>query len=178
MSRIGKLPVEIPQGVKVAIESVTVSVEGPKGKRSKTFSPHVKMEQGDEGIQVSPANPSRQARAMYGTTRTIISNMVTGVTEGFSKDLEIHGVGFRAALKGDTLDLALGYSHPIHYKIPSDVKITVSDNTKLKVEGVDKQIVGAVAADIRRFYPPEPYKGKGVRIVGEFVRRKEGKTVS
>src|SRR5690625_7828018 len=114
MSRIGKLPVEIPQGVKVAIESATVSVEGPKGKISKTFSPHVKIEQGDEGIQVSPANPSRQARAMYGTTRTIITNMVTGVTEGFSKDLEIHGVGFSEALKGDKLDLAIGYCHQIH----------------------------------------------------------------
>ncbi len=178
MSRIGKLPVAIPDKVKVAIEGVTVSVEGPKGKMTKTFSPHVTIVTGEEGIQVSPANDSRQARAMYGTTRSIIANMVTGVTEGYIKNLEINGVGFRAALKGDILDLSLGYSHPIHYKVPEDVTVTVTDNTKVKVEGIDKQVVGAVAADIRRFYPPEPYKGKGVQIVGEKVRRKEGKTVS
>lgn len=178
MSRVGKLPIEIPEKVKVDIDGVTVSVEGPKGKLTKTFSPHVTIKNGSEGIQVSPANTSRQARAMYGTARAIIANMVTGVTVGYSKNLEINGVGFRAALKGDVLDLALGYSHPINYKVPADVTVTVTDNTKLKVEGIDKQAVGAVAADIRRFYPPEPYKGKGVQIVGEKVRRKEGKTVS
>jgi large subunit ribosomal protein L6 len=178
MSRVGKLPVPIPDKVKVDIKDVTVTVEGPKGKLTKTFNPNVKIENGDEGIQVSPANPSRQARAMYGTTRAIIANMVTGVTEGYSKNLEIVGVGFRAALKGDILDLALGYSHPINYKVPAGITVTVNENTKLKVEGTDKQMVGAVAADIRRYYPPEPYKGKGVQIVGEKVRRKEGKTVS
>src|SRR5690606_22020033 len=113
MSRIGKLPVAIPDKVKVAIEGVTISVEGPKGKMTKTFSPHVNIVTGDEGIQVSPANETRQARAMYGTTRSIIANMVTGVTEGYTKNLEINGVGFRAALKGNILDLSLGYSHPI-----------------------------------------------------------------
>jgi large subunit ribosomal protein L6 len=178
MSRVGKLPIEIPDKVKVGIQGTTVNVEGPKGKLSQTFSPHVKIETGSEGVQVSPANETRQARAMYGTTRAIIANMVTGVTKGYSKRLEIVGVGFRAALKGDVLDLALGYSHPINYKVPAGVTVTVNDNTKLTVEGIDKQKVGAVAADIRRFYPPEPYKGKGVQIVGERVRRKEGKTVS
>lgn len=178
MSRIGKLPIAIPEKVKVAIDGVTVQVDGPKGSLKQTFTNSVRIETGEEGIQVSPANKSRQAQAMYGTTRAIVANMVQGVSVGYSKDLEIHGVGFRAALKGDILDLALGYSHPIHYKVPAGVTITITENTKLKVEGIDKQLVGAVAADIRRFYPPEPYKGKGVRIVGEHVRRKEGKTVS
>lgn len=178
MSRVGKLPIEIPDQVKVDIQGVTVQVEGPKGKLSKTFTPNVKIENGSEGVQVSPANKSRPARAMYGTTRAIIANMVQGVTKGYTKDLEISGVGFRAALKGDILDLALGYSHPINYKVPAGVTVTVTDNTKLKVEGIDKQAVGAVAADIRRYYPPEPYKGKGVHIVGQTARRKEGKTVS
>lgn len=178
MSRVGKLPIAIPDKVKVDIQGVTVNVEGPKGKLSKTFTPHVKIETDSEGVRISPANTTRQARAMYGTVRAIVANMVTGVTTGYQKDLEIVGVGFRAALKGDILDLALGYSHPINYKIPAGVTVTVNENTKLKVEGIDKQMVGAVAADIRRFYPPEPYKGKGVRIVGEKIRRKEGKTVS
>ena len=178
MSRVGKLPVSIPDKVKVAIDDVTVTVEGPKGKLSKTFTSSIRIDTGDDGVQVSPANETRQARAMYGTARAIIANMVTGVTQGYSKDLEITGVGFRAALNGNKLDLALGYSHPIQYTVPAGVTVTVNENTKLKVEGIDKQMVGAVAADIRRFYPPEPYKGKGVRIVGEKVRRKEGKTVS
>jgi large subunit ribosomal protein L6 len=115
---------------------------------------------------------------MYGTTRSIIAGMVKGVTEGYVKDLEIQGDGFKANLKGDVLDLALGYSHPINYKLPAGIKVTVTDNTKIKVEGADKQVVGAVAAEIRGYYPPEPYKGKGVRLVGERVRRKEGKTVA
>ncbi len=178
MSRVGKLPVAVPAKVKVDIQQTTVSVEGPKGKIEKTFSPHVKIEMGEEGVQVNPANSGRVARAMHGTARTIINNMVQGVTEGFTKNLEINGVGFRAALKGNILDLALGYSHPIHYEVPAGITVTVTENTKLKVEGIDKQAVGAVAADIRSFYPPEPYKGKGVTIVGEKVRRKEGKTVS
>lgn len=178
MSRIGKLPIAIPEKVTVTVDGVTVQVVGPKGRLTQTFTKNVKIETGDEGVRVSPANKSRQAQAMYGTTRSIVANMVQGVSVGYSKDLEIHGVGFRAALKGDILDLALGYSHPIHYKVPEGITVTVTDNTKLKVEGIDKQAVGAVAADLRRFYPPEPYKGKGVRIVGEQVRRKEGKTVS
>jgi large subunit ribosomal protein L6 len=178
MSRVGKLPVVIPAKVKVGVEQSTVSVEGPKGKLTKTFSPHVKIEVGEEGVQVTPANEGRLARAMHGTARSIIDNMVKGVTEGYTKNLEINGVGFRATVKGEILDLALGYSHPIHYKIPAGVTVTVADNTKVNVSGIDKQAVGSVAADIRSYYPPEPYKGKGVTIVGEKVRRKEGKTVS
>ncbi|RME69788.1 MAG: 50S ribosomal protein L6 [Verrucomicrobia bacterium] len=178
MSRIGKLPVPVPEKVKVSIEKTTISVEGPKGKLSRTFPPVVKIESDDEGIKVSPVDTSRFARAMHGTARSIINGMVIGVTEGFSRELEIHGVGFRAALKGQVLDLALGYSHPIAYPIPEGIKVTVTDQTKVKVEGCDKQLVGKVAAEIRAFYPPEPYKGKGVRYTDERVRRKEGKTVA
>ena len=176
MSRIGKLPVDIPEKVTVAIESNMVSVEGPKGKLSHQFPNAVKISQEDAQVNVEPANNSRFAKAMYGTARALIANMVNGVTNGYSKDLEISGVGFRAALNGNKLDMNLGYSHPCIYDIPEGIKITVAENTKLKVEGIDKQLVGEVAASIRAFYPPEPYKGKGVKIVGEYVRRKEGKT--
>lgn len=179
MSRIGKQPVIIPDKVKVSIAGDTVSVEGPKGKVSKTFAPVVKVTVADKTVTVSPTkDDSRFAKAMYGTVRSVIAGMVKGAAEGYSKDLEIQGVGFKANLKGTTLDLALGYSHPILMEIPAGIKVTVTDQTKLKVEGADKQLVGAVTAEIRSYYPPEPYKGKGVRIVGERVRRKEGKTVA
>jgi len=175
MSRIGKLPVEIPGNVKAEITDNTVRVDGPKGKLEQTFDSAVKIEFADGQIQVSPAGESRRSRAMYGTARAIIANMVEGVVNGFTKNLEIQGVGFRAAVKGNVLDLALGYSHPINFPIPEGVTITVADNTKITVAGADKQAVGAVAASIKNYYPAEPYKGKGVRIAGEFVRRKEGK---
>jgi large subunit ribosomal protein L6 len=178
MSRIGKIPVSIPPKVKVQVTDTTVQVEGPKGRLTKTFAPVVEIKVEGEKVKVAPLSQTRFARAMYGTARSVIAGMVKGVSEGFSKQLEIQGVGFKAALKGDTLDLALGYSHPIVYRIPAGIKITVTDQTKLNVEGADKQTVGAVTAEIRGFYPPEPYKGKGVRIVGERVRRKEGKTVA
>lgn len=179
MSRIGKLPVPIPDKVKVDIKGSTVLVEGPKGKVSKTFAPVVNISVADKKVTVSPSKDnSRFARAMYGTVRSVIAGMVKGVSEGYTKDLEIQGVGFKANLKGKQLDLALGYSHQILFDIPEGIKITVVDQTKVKIEGADKQLVGAVAADIRAYYPPEPYKGKGVRIVGERVRRKEGKTVA
>ncbi|MCC6414966.1 MAG: 50S ribosomal protein L6 [Opitutaceae bacterium] len=178
MSRIGKQPVRIPAKVKVDIKGQTVNIEGPKGKLSKTFDAVVAIKSAEEKITVSPVVESRFARAMYGTTRSVIAGMVKGVSEGYVKELEIQGVGFRANLKGKQLDLALGYSHPILMDIPDGVKITVTDQTKVKVEGPDKQLVGAVTAEIRSYYPPEPYKGKGVRIVGERVRRKEGKTVA
>ncbi len=176
MSRIGKLPVEIPQKVAVNIEDNSVVVEGPKGKLSHTFPHVVKISQKDSKVNVAPRNNSRFARSMYGTARALIANMVKGVVDGYSKNLEIHGVGFRAVLSGKKLDMNLGYSHPIIYDIPDGITVTVTENTRLKVEGIDKQLVGEVAASIRSFYPPEPYKGKGVRIVGEYVRRKEGKT--
>ena len=181
MSRIGKQPVSIPDKVKIEVKDGTVLVEGPKGKVQKTFSDVIDITVADKKVTVKPRDESRLARAMYGTARSIIAGMVKGVTTGYTKELEIQGVGFKAALKGNQLDLALGYSHPILYTVPAGIKVTVTDQTKLKVEGVDKQLVGEVTANIRSYYPPEPYKGKGVRIVGEFaerVRRKEGKTVA
>ena len=178
MSRIGKQPVPIPDKVKIDIKDTTVHVEGPKGKVHKTFANVVTFTIADKKLVVAPVGDTRFANAMYGTARSIISSMVKGVTAGFSKDLEIQGVGFKANLKGKQLDLALGYSHPILMQIPDGIKITVVEGTRLKVEGCDKQLVGAVTAEIRSYYPPEPYKGKGVRIVGERVRRKEGKTVA
>lgn len=179
MSRIGKQPVSIPDKVKVSVAGDTVNVEGPKGKVSKTFAPVVKVTVADQKVTVSPTkDESRFAKAMYGTVRSVIAGMVKGASEGYVKELEIQGVGFKANLKGSQLDLALGYSHPILMEIPAGIKVTVTDQTKLKIEGADKQLVGAVTAEIRAYYPPEPYKGKGVRIVGERVRRKEGKTVA
>jgi large subunit ribosomal protein L6 len=178
MSRIGKQPVPIPDKVKVDIKETTVSVEGPKGKVAKTFAPVVTITISDKKVLVAPIGETRFANAMYGTARSIIAGMVKGVTAGFVKELEIQGVGFKANLKGKQLDLALGYSHPIVMDVPEGIKITVTEGTRLKVEGCDKQLVGAVTAEIRSYYPPEPYKGKGVRIVGERVRRKEGKTVA
>ncbi len=178
MSRIGKQPVSIPDKVKITVTGETVLVEGPKGKVQKTFAPAVKVTVSDKKVTFAPTEDSRFARAMYGTARSIVAGMVKGVTEGYTKDLEIQGVGFKAALKGKQIDLALGYSHPILMDIPEGIKVTVTDGTKVRVEGADKQLVGAVTAEIRGYYPPEPYKGKGVRIVGERVRRKEGKTVA
>ncbi|HAY75446.1 MAG: 50S ribosomal protein L6 [Verrucomicrobiota bacterium] len=175
MSRIGKMPISIPNGVQVSIESHTILVKGPKGDLKQELSPLARVDISDETIQVSPVDESRSARAIYGTTRSLIANMVKGVTEPFSKDLLIEGVGFRAAIKGQSIDLELGYSHPVVHPIPEGVVVTVADNVKIHVEGADKQKVGQVAADIKSYYPVEPYKGKGVRIVGEYVRRKEGK---
>ncbi len=169
------MPISIPNGVQVSIESHTILVKGPKGDLKQELSPLARVDISDETIQVSPVDESRSARAIYGTTRSLIANMVKGVTEPFSKDLLIEGVGFRAAIKGQSIDLELGYSHPVVHPIPEGVVVTVADNVKIHVEGVDKQKVGQVAADIKSYYPVEPYKGKGVRIVGEYVRRKEGK---
>lgn len=178
MSRIGKQPVSIPDKVKVTVSGEKVLVEGPKGKVEKTFAPVVKVTVADKKVTFAPTDETRFAKAMYGTARSIVAGMVKGVTDGYVKELEIQGVGFKANLKGSQLDLALGYSHAIVMDIPTGIKVTVTDQTKLKVEGADKQLVGAVTAEIRSYYPPEPYKGKGVRIVGERVRRKEGKTVA
>ena len=175
MSRIGKLPVEIPEKVKASVSGNSVSIEGPKGAIAKSFDAPVVIELADNAISVQPKGGSVLARAMHGTARSIIQGMVDGVVHGYSKDLVINGVGFRATVNGKLLDLNLGYSHPIEYPIPEGITITVAENTKVKVEGIDKQVVGQVAADIKAYYPVEPYKGKGVRIVGQFVRRKEGK---
>jgi large subunit ribosomal protein L6 len=179
MSRIGKQPVHIPAKVKVSVkDGNVVLVEGPKGKVEKSFADVVAIKVADGVATVAPKEETRFARAMYGTTRSVIAGMVKGVTEGYSKELEIQGVGFKATLKGNKLDLALGYSHEILHDIPEGLKVTVTDGTKLKIEGCDKQLVGQLTAEVRAYYPVEPYKGKGVRIVGERVRRKEGKTVA
>lgn len=178
MSRIGKQPVTIPATVKVELNGAAVKVDGPKGKVARTFAPVVEIKIEGDQLTVKPSEDTRFAKAMYGTVRSTIAGMVKGASEGYVKDLEIQGVGFKANLKGKQLDLALGYSHPILFDIPEGVKITVADQTKIKIEGADKQAVGQAAAQIYSYYPVEPYKGKGVRIVGQRVRRKEGKTVA
>jgi large subunit ribosomal protein L6 len=175
MSRIGKLPVTLPEKVKVSIEGNTVTVEGPKGSLSKSFHSSVAIKEDNGALVVEPRDSSRIAKAMYGTTRSILNGMVEGVTNGFTKNVEIAGVGFKAELKGDFIDLALGYSHPIHHPVPEGVKVTIDGGTKMKIEGIDKQVVGQLAAAVKQYFPMEPYKGKGVKIAGEFVRRKEGK---
>lgn len=177
MSRIGRQPIPIPAGVKVNIEARRVRVEGPKGRLEWEIPPvtSVRIDQGK--ILVDRHGEDRQVKALHGLTRAIINNMVRGVTEGFVKKLEIQGVGFKASVQGTNLVMTLGFSHPVVYPIPQGVKVTVEENTKITVEGADKQLVGQVAADIKRFYPAEPYKGKGIRYLGEQIRRKEGKTV-
>lgn len=176
MSRTGKLPVVLSDKVKASVVSNVVTIEGPKGKLTRSFNAAAKITLSDGEIHVHPADSSRLAQMMHGTARSIIQSMVQGVMTPYSKSIEIQGTGFKAVLKGQTLDLSLGYSHPIIYKIPAGVNVNVTDGgTKMTIEGPDKCVVGQVAADIKHFYPVEPYKGKGVRIVGEFVRRKEGK---
>ncbi len=178
MSRIGNKEVEIPDKVKVNIDSEgSVSVEGPKGKLTWKLPHNIKASVKDNHVSVVRETETRNVKALHGLSRSLVHNMVQGVSEGFSKQLEIEGVGFKAAVQGSTLNLSLGFSHPVPFSIPKEIKIIVADNTKITIQGVDKKLVGQVAADIRRFYPPEPYKGKGVRYVGEQIRRKEGKTV-
>ncbi len=177
MSRIGRQPITVPPKVKVEIKGQAVSIEGPKGKLSFDLPRRTgaKIEKGQ--LVVSREGDEAPVRALHGLSRAILNNMVKGVSEGYVKKLEIQGVGFKASVAGKTVNMALGYSHPIVYELPPQVKVTVEENTKITVEGPDKQAVGQVAADLRAFYPPEPYKGKGVRYVGERVIRKEGKTV-
>lgn len=177
MSRIGNQFIPLPDKVKVSQADRHVVVEGPKGKLEWNLPASIELAQEETKLTLTRPNDSRQAKAMHGTARSLIHNMVQGVSEGFVKELEIQGVGFRAAVKGKALDLNLGFSHPVLHPIPEDLTVTVTDNTKIKVEGVDKQKVGQFAAEVRGYYPPEPYKGKGVRLVGEYVRRKAGKSV-
>jgi large subunit ribosomal protein L6 len=178
MSRIGRKPIEVPPKVTVNVGSEgAVSVEGPKGKLSWNLPKTVRARVDGNRVSVERDDESRQGKALHGLSRALIANMVTGVTVGFKKELEIQGVGFKAAVQGQKLNLSVGKSHPILFQIPGGVKITVVEGTKVTIEGVDKHLVGQTAADIRAFYPPEPYKGKGIRYVGEQVRRKEGKTV-
>jgi large subunit ribosomal protein L6 len=177
MSRVGLKPISLPDKVAVKIEGNTVKVEGPKGKLDFAVPAGITLKAEANTVIVSRATEQREHRALHGTVRSIVNNMITGVSTGFSKDLEIHGVGLRAAVKGKDLDLSLGRSHPLLHPIPAGLTVTVNENTKIKVEGIDKQLVGQFAAEVRGYYPPEPYKGKGVRYVDEKVRRKEGKSV-
>lgn len=178
MSRIGNKAVEIPAKVKVSIGADgAVGVEGPKGKLRWNLPRNIKGSVQENRVSLVREAETRSVKALHGLARSLVHNMVRGVSEGFVKQLEVEGVGFKAAVQGATLNLSLGKSHPILFPIPKEIKITVVDTTKITIEGIDKKLVGQVAADIRRYYPPEPYKGKGVRYAGEVVRRKEGKTV-
>jgi large subunit ribosomal protein L6 len=177
MSRIGKQPVVIPAKVKVDVQGNRVFVEGPKGKLDWQLPNRTSVKVEGDKVLVSRDGDDAKAKALHGLSRALVNNMVKGVSEGFVKKLEIQGVGFKAAVQGKSVSLTLGYSHPINYPIPDQIKVTVEENTKLTIEGPDRQVVGEVAAEIRNFYPPEPYKGKGVRYAGEHVKRKEGKTV-
>ena len=176
MSRIGKKPIDIPAGVKVTFADGNVVVEG-KEKLSMAMPPHVTAEVKENQVLVSAADESRKANAMHGLARSLIQNMVIGVSQGFRKELQIVGIGYKAAVAGNTLNLSLGYSHPIAFQIPAGIKVTVTPENKIFVEGCDKQLVGETAAQIRRFLKPEPYKGKCIRYVDERIVLKEGKSV-
>ena len=175
MSRIGKKPVTIPQGVEVTLSGQQVAAKGPKGELAVILSDNVTVAQGDDGVTVTPANKSQTARSFWGLSRSLVENIVVGVSEGFDRKLELQGVGYRAQVQGTTLKLSLGFSHDIDYPVPEGIKIDCPSQTEIVVSGIDKQKVGQVAAEIRSYRPPEPYKGKGVRYNGEYVFRKEGK---
>jgi large subunit ribosomal protein L6 len=178
MSRIGRKTIGIPEKVAVSVNDASVvTVEGPKGRLDWQLPQGISISQEGGTLSVNRANEERRTRTLHGTSRALLANMIEGVSKGFVRELEILGVGFRAAVKGNILDLSLGYSHPLEHPIPADLSVVVEENTKIKVEGIDKQRVGQFAADVRSYYPPEPYKGKGVRYKGEQVRRKEGKSV-
>jgi len=175
MSRIGKKPVTIPSGVTATIEGKQLSVKGPKGTLALAMRDEISYVLEDGAISVTPANATKAARAFWGMQRTLVQNLVTGVTEGYTKVLEITGVGYRANSQGKTLKLQLGYSHDVDYAVPEGIEIKTPDNTTVEISGIDKQKVGQVAAEIRRWRKPEPYKGKGIKYRGEFIFRKEGK---
>jgi large subunit ribosomal protein L6 len=177
MSRIGKLPIAVPSGVDVSIDGRTVTVKGPKGTLSHTVIEPITVERDDDGvIQLKRPDDERRNKAMHGLSRTLVNNLVVGVTAGYEKKLEIHGVGYRVALKGSTLEFALGFSHPVAIPAPEGITFTVETPTRFSVSGIDKQLVGETAANIRKLRKPDPYKGKGVRYAGEVIRRKVGKT--
>lgn len=177
MSRIGKQPITIPAKVKVEIKGQKVQVEGPKGKLTWELPARTGLKMEGTTLLVSRQAEDAQCRALHGLSRALIHNMVKGVSDGFIKKLEINGVGFKAAVAGKLITMSLGYSHPINYNIPDQIKVTVEENTKITIEGPDKQLVGKVASELRSYYPPEPYKGKGVKYSDEKIVRKEGKTV-
>ena len=175
MSRIGKKPVAVPSGVTASIEGKMLSVKGPKGTLTLGMSDEISYAVEDGQISIKPANDGKAARAFWGLQRTLVSNLVEGVTDGFTKTLDITGVGYRAQSQGKTLRLQLGYSHDVNYDVPEGIEIKTPDNTTVEISGIDKQKVGQVAAEIRRWRKPEPYKGKGIRYRGEYIFRKEGK---
>jgi large subunit ribosomal protein L6 len=175
MSRIGRKPITVPAGVTVAIEPESVRVNGPKGELVERIHRDITVEQNDDVLTVSRPTDRGEHRALHGLSRSLIANMVVGVTDGYQKALEIQGVGYRAALKGRDLELALGYSHPVSIKAPDGIEFEVPQPTRVIVKGIDKQLVGEIAANIRKQRPPEPYKGKGIRYEGEYVARKVGK---
>ncbi len=175
MSRIGKLPITVPAGVTVTLDGNRVTVKGPKGELSHVVAEPITVERGDDGLEVKRPNDERQSRALHGLTRSLINNMVVGVTEGYEKRMEIHGTGYRVANRDGNLEFALGYSHPITVEPPTGISFAVENPTRFAVQGIDKQLVGEVAANIRKLRKPDPYKGKGVRYAGERVRRKVGK---
>ncbi|MDM7458439.1 MAG: 50S ribosomal protein L6 [Paracoccus sp. (in: a-proteobacteria)] len=175
MSRIGKKPVELPKGVTAEIKGQTIEVKGPKGTRSFTATDDVDLSLEEGSVLVKPRGTSKRARQQWGMTRSMVENLATGVSTGFKKELEIQGVGYRATMQGNVLKLALGYSHDVNFEVPQGVTITSPKQTEIVVEGIDQQLVGQVAANIREWRKPEPYKGKGIRYKSEFVFRKEGK---
>ncbi|MFW1678788.1 50S ribosomal protein L6 [Pontibacter sp. JAM-7] len=175
MSRIAKSPVVVPAGVELKLAGQSVSIKGQNGQLSLDVHPSVEVKQEDNTVTFAARDESKLARSLSGTTRSLVNNMVVGVTEGFKKTLELQGVGYRAAAKGDSLNLVLGFSHPIDYQLPAGIKAETPNQTTVVISGADKQTVGQVAAEIRAFRPPEPYKGKGVRYANEYVRRKEAK---
>ena len=176
MSRVGKKPIEIPAGVTVTNENNHVTVKGPKGELSRTFNKDIEINMEDNVITINRPSDAKEHRALHGTTRAVLSNMIEGVSKGFERSLDLIGVGYRAAKQGKKLVLNVGYSHPVEIEAEEGLEIEVPSNTKVIVKGADKERVGALAANIRGVRPPEPYKGKGIRYEGEFVRRKEGKT--
>ena len=182
MSRIGKLPIHIPGGVKVDVKDNVVTVKGPKGQLSQTVSPDIEIKEEDGALHFSPKNDLKQTQAFHGTYRALVQNMVTGVSEGYKRTMELVGVGYRASNEGQLLELSLGYSHPIYLELPAEVKVETkmerNKNPLIILESADKQLLGQVCAKIRSFRKPEPYKGKGIRFQGELVRRKSGKTAS
>jgi large subunit ribosomal protein L6 len=175
MSRIGKKPVDLPSGVSASMSGQTIEVKGPKGTRSFTATDDVTITIGDDVITVTPRGKSKRARQQWGMSRSMVANLVTGVSAGFKRDLEITGVGYRAQMQDNVLKLALGYSHDVMFEVPAGVTVTAAKPTEISVEGIDEQLVGQVAANIREWRKPEPYKGKGIRYKGEFIFRKEGK---
>jgi len=175
MSRVGKLPIDVPNGVEVTISGQDVKVKGPKGQLERSFHPLVEVAQDGQVLTIKPMDDSQKARGLWGLSRTLLNNMVVGVSQGFTRVLEINGVGYRAEVASDTLKLTLGFSHPVEHKLPGGISASVEKNTIVTLSGFDKELLGQTAATIRRYRPPEPYKGKGIKYSDEVIRRKVGK---